>query len=140
VAQRLHRPEPRVELGERLRRLAHSAIDVSDGIAGDLGHIAERSQVSATVEYALIPKSKGFEKVKSAELERDCVLSGGDDYELVFTAPRAHRGELEALAAELKLALTRIGTIEAGSGLQILDANGKPISHRGGFDHFATAK
>jgi thiamine-monophosphate kinase len=140
VAQRLHQPEPRVELGERLRRLAHSAIDVSDGLAGDLGHIAERSQVSATIEYALIPRSKAFEKLKSPELEKDCVLSGGDDYELVFTAPRAHRGELEALAAELKLELTRIGAIATGSGVHILDAKGERIAHRGGFDHFATRK
>jgi thiamine-monophosphate kinase len=64
------------------------------------------------------------------------VLSGGDDYELAFTAPRAQRAEIESLAAELKLALTRIGTVEAGSGLSVLDARGEPIAHRGGFDHF----
>ena len=139
AAKRLHLPEPRVELGERLRRMAHSAIDVSDGLAGDLGHIVERSRVSATVEYERIPRSSSFEKLKAPELEKDCVLSGGDDYELAFTAPRAHRAELEALGAELKLALTRIGTIEAGSGLHILDAKGKPLAHRGGFDHFGKA-
>ena len=139
AAKRLHLPEPRVELGERLRRLAHSAIDVSDGLAGDLGHIVERSRVSATVEYARIPRSSAFEKLKAPELEKDCVLSGGDDYELAFTAPREHRAELEALGAELKLPLTRIGTIEAGSGLHILDAKGKPLAHRGGFDHFGKA-
>jgi thiamine-monophosphate kinase len=64
------------------------------------------------------------------------VLSGGDDYELLFTAPREQRPEIESLAAELGLAITRIGVIEAGSGLRILDAEGKPIAHRGGFDHF----
>jgi len=137
AAQRLHLPQPRVELGERLRRLAHSAIDVSDGLAGDLGHIVERSRVSASVEYERIPRSSSFEKLNAPELEKDCVLSGGDDYELLFTAPRAHRAEIEALAAELKLALTLIGTIEAGSGLHILDAKGKPLPRRGGFDHFA---
>jgi thiamine-monophosphate kinase len=138
AAQRLNLPEPRVELGERLRRLAHAAIDVSDGLAGDLGHIAERSKVSATVDYERIPRSAAFGNLKDAGLERDCVLSGGDDYELVFTAPPAHRGELQALAAELRLALTRIGVIEAGAArVVVLGADGKPLAHRGGFDHFA---
>jgi thiamine-monophosphate kinase len=140
AAKRLHLPEPRVDLGERLRRLAHSAIDVSDGLAGDLAHIAASSGVSASVEYERIPRSASFEKLKAPELEKDCVLSGGDDYELAFTAPREHRAELEALGAELKLALTRIGTIEEGSGLHILDAKGRPLAHRGGFDHFKNQK
>lgn len=136
AARRLHAPEPRVELGERLRRLAHAAIDISDGLAGDLAHILERSQVAATIEYARIPKCAALTRLKDAELEKDCVLSGGDDYELLFTAPREHRAELESLAAELNLALTRIGAIQSGSGLQILDAKGKALAHRGGFDHF----
>jgi thiamine-monophosphate kinase len=140
AAKRLHLPEPRVELGERLRRLAHSAIDVSDGLAGDLGHIAERSGVEARIEYARVPRAKAFKSLQVPELEKDCVLSGGDDYELAFTAPRAHRAEIEALGSELKLELTRIGTIEAGSGLHILDAKGKPVAHRGGFDHFGNQK
>jgi len=138
AAQRLHLPEPRVELGERLRRLAHSAIDVSDGLAGDLAHILERSHVGATVEYARIPKCAAFEKLNDAELEKECVLSGGDDYELAFTAPSAHRAELESLARELGLALTRIGSIHGGDArLTVLDAQGRPLAHRGGFDHFA---
>ncbi|HET9349945.1 MAG TPA: thiamine-phosphate kinase, partial [Burkholderiales bacterium] len=136
AAKRLHMPEPRVELGVRLRGLAHAAIDISDGLAGDLGHIAERSQVAAIVEYARIPRPLVFQKLGAPDLERDCVLSGGDDYELDFTAPTARRAALDLLAVELGLALTRVGTIEAGSGLSILDAKGRPITHRGGFDHF----
>lgn len=137
AAKRLHLPEPRVELGERLRRLAHAAIDLSDGLAGDLGHVLERSRVGAVVEYERIPKSSAFAKLNDPGLEKDCVLSGGDDYELLFTAPREHRSELEALAAELKLALTRIGAIEAGAArLAVLDAQGRPLAHRAGFDHF----
>jgi thiamine-monophosphate kinase len=137
AARRLHLPEPRVELGERLRHLAHCAIDVSDGLAGDLGHIAERSGVHAVVEYSLIPRPAVFRTLNAPDLEKDCVLSGGDDYELVFTAPPAHRGEVESLGAELKLKLTRIGRIEAGSaGVRVLDARGRPLEHRGGFDHF----
>ena len=66
------------------------------------------------------------------------MLSGGDDYELIFTAPRDHRAELEALARELGLALTRIGVIHGGEArLAVLDAQGKPLEHRGGYDHFA---
>ena len=136
VAQRLHRPEPRVELGERLRGLARAAIDVSDGLAGDLGHILERSQVGAVVEYARIPKPAAFEQFR--ELERDCVLSGGDDYELVFTAAQPQRAEIEALSRELNTPLTRIGAIQSGAPkLVVLDPAGKPIAHRGGYDHFA---
>ena len=140
VAGRLHRPEPRVELGERLRGLARGAIDVSDGLAGDLVHILERSQVGAVLEYASIPRPAAFEKFRS--LERDCVLSGGDDYELLFTAGAQQRREIEALARELRIPLTRIGAIRpnaaAGAGeLVVLDAAGLPLAHRGGFDHFA---
>jgi len=141
AAQRLHWPEPRVELGERLRHLAHAAIDISDGLAGDLGHIVKRSQVVATVEYERIPRPSAFEQLGAPELERDCVLSGGDDYELLFTAPSENRAELEALAAELKLKLTRIGTIAAGAArLTVLDARGRALAHRGGYDHFGNRK
>ena len=140
LAARLHRPEPRVELGERLRGLARAAIDVSDGLAADLGHILERSQVGAVIQYASIPRPAAFEKAR--ELERDCVLSGGDDYELLFTAQQAQRREIEALSRELRIPLARIGAIQpsaapGAANLQVLDAAGKPIAHRGGFDHFA---
>jgi len=137
AALRLHRPEPRVELGERLRGLAHAAIDVSDGLAGDLQHILERSQVGAMVHYAHVPRSAAFAKLDDQDLERDCVLSGGDDYELLFTAARERRAELEALSGELGIALTRIGAIRKGAPeLVVLDSQGKPMAHRGGFDHF----
>jgi thiamine-monophosphate kinase len=137
AARRLHRPEPRVELGERLRRLAHAAIDVSDGLAGDLGHIAERSGVHVTLEYARIPRAAAFSSLNLEELEKECVLAGGDDYELAFAAPQAHRAELEALGAELKLPLTRIGGVAAGAPrVTVLDRQGRPLAHRGGFDHF----
>ena len=138
AARRLHEPEPRVELGERLRGLANAAIDVSDGLAGDLGHILERSRVAAVIEYSLIPRNSFFNKVKDPDLERDCVLSGGDDYELLFTAAPARRAELEALARELGLPLTRIGTIQSGEArLAVLDAKGEAMRFKPGFDHFA---
>ena len=137
AAKRLHEPEPRVELGERLRGMANAAIDVSDGLAGDLGHILERSRLGAVVEYDRIPKCAAFTKLKDAQLERDCVLSGGDDYELAFTAATARRADLEALSRELGLALTRIGSIQAGDArLTVLDAKGKPMQVKPAFDHF----
>jgi thiamine-monophosphate kinase len=137
AALRLHRPEPRVELGERLRGLAHAAIDVSDGLAGDLRHIAERSELGAVVHYADIPRPAAFAKLSDEKLERDCVLSGGDDYELLFTAARERRTELEALSRELDIALTRIGSAHKGAAdVVVLDVHQKPMAYRGGFDHF----
>jgi len=137
AARRLHEPEPRVELGERLRGLAHAAIDVSDGLTGDLGHILERSQVGAVIDYERIPRPAALRALKESELERDCVLSGGDDYELLFTAPPERRSQLQLLSGELDLALTRIGIIQAGAvQLLVRDAQGKPMTHGGGYDHF----
>ena len=125
-----------------MRGLAHAAIDVSDGLTGDLGHILERSQVGAVLDYPRIPRPAALRSIAENErnraLERDCVLSGGDDYELVFTAPPSRRDVIEALGRELALRLTRIGSIEAGAPrLVVRDAHGAPISYRGGFDHFS---
>lgn len=136
-ARRLHEPEPRVELGERLRGLAHAAIDLSDGLAGDLGHILERSHVAAVIDYARIPRAAAFAQLADLRLERRCVLSGGDDYELLFTASAERRETLEALGAELGLPLTRIGNIENGAPrLVVRDEAGHAIEHGGGYDHF----
>ncbi len=130
AARRLHEPEPRVELGLRLRGLASGAIDVSDGFAQDLGHILERSGMGAKVEYELLPKFPGASD--------EHVLSGGDDYELLFTCPPARRPAIAALSGELGLRLTRVGTIEArASGLEIIGAAGRRIEPPRGFDHFA---
>ncbi len=130
AVQRLHEPEPRVELGERLRGIANAAIDVSDGFAQDLGHVLERSGVGAVVEYERLPKFPGTVPKQ--------VLSGGDDYELVFTARQERRAELEALAQELGLALSRVGSIQKGEPrLRVLDQDNAPIEVGRGFDHFA---
>jgi len=130
AARRLDEPEPRVELGERLRGIASAAIDVSDGFAQDLGHILERSGAGAVVDYARLPAFPGADARQ--------VLSGGDDYELIFTAREARRAEIETLSRELKLALARVGSIQkAESGLQVLDAERKAMAIARGFDHFA---
>jgi thiamine-monophosphate kinase len=134
AARRLHQPEPRVELGERLRGIAHAAIDVSDGFAQDLGHILERSGVGALVHYPLLPKVP----CADAALQQRCVLSGGDDYELLFTAPQDARAQLAALSAALRLPLARVGAIQPGEPkLQLLDAKGKAMTAERGWDHFA---
>lgn len=137
---RLHAPEPRVALGLRLRGLASAAIDVSDGLAGDLGHILLRSQVSARIDFTRLPRPGAFARLGDAELEARCLLSGGDDYELAFTAPAASHAALLALSEELGLALTCIGRIASaspGPALRVLDAAGQALPVAGGYDHFA---
>ncbi len=129
AARRLHAPEPRVALGQKLRGLASAAIDVSDGLAADLGHVLERSGVGARVDFERVPREAFFEGIE-AGLARRCILSGGDDYELLFTARAARRGEVEALGA------IRIGEVVSGRELTIVDASGRPIANPGGFDHF----
>lgn len=132
----LHQPQPRLDLGLALRGIAHSAIDISDGLLADLGHILECSHAGAEIEYAAIPAETphGID----GSLWRHCVLSGGDDYELCFTVPAAKRGEVEALAARLSLPLTRIGVIVAGQGCTVRSADGSAMTTKeAGYDHFA---
>jgi thiamine-monophosphate kinase len=136
----LSRPTPRIALGERLRGLATAAIDVSDGLTGDLGHILESSNVGASVDLASLPRSAAIDsRLGGAEraLALDCLLAGGDDYELCFTAPESAAARLHALSVALGLALTRIGRIEADPGLVVRDQKGEPLrSVPRGFDHF----
>lgn len=126
----LHRPQPRVALGLALRGLATAAIDVSDGLLADLGHILDESKASANLCIPDLPPPG---------IERDCMLAGGDDYELVFTTPATRRGEVAALASRLGLALTRIGSLEGAvlPRLTLVDADGVPVAvERRGYDHF----
>lgn len=141
----LHRPQPRVALGLALRGLATAAIDVSDGLLADLGHVLDASGVAAKLEIAVPPAPTfGHPTIKPPTFERDyyleCYLAGGDDYELVFTAPAARHAEIEALAATLQLALTCIGTVTDGKAgdIDLRDAQGRVISvAKRGYDHFA---
>jgi thiamine-monophosphate kinase len=139
---RLDTPDARVELGVALRGIASAAIDVSDGLVGDLGHILERSGVGAAIELARIPRSASLDRMLgSTDRPRalECLLAGGDDYELCFCAPATARGKIDAIAQRLALPIARIGGITSESGLVVTDEAGVPIvplPHA--FDHFAT--
>lgn len=133
-------PAPRVELGQRLRAVASAAIDVSDGVVGDLGHVLDASGVGATLELAALPRSRTLGRLLGGgerALALACLLAGGDDYELCFTAPAHAAGQIAALAEQLDVPLAQVGRVEARSGLAVLDEAGhalSPLPH--GFDHF----
>ena len=129
-------PQPRVALGQALRGVAHSAIDVSDGLLGDLSHILRRSGVGATLDVDALPRSGVLRSLSEAR-QREFTLAGGDDYELVFTAAAGRAAQVHAAAAEAQVAVTRIGRIDAHPGLRLLDADGLPVVQRfASFDHF----
>jgi thiamine-monophosphate kinase len=132
----MEQPQPRVALGLALRGIASSAVDVSDGLLGDLGHILKRSQVGATVDVDLVPRSAVLAAQPLAR-QRECTLAGGDDYELVFTAPPSQAGAVQAAARQSATAVTRIGRIDASGQLTLVDAQGRAVPHHfGAFDHF----
>lgn len=143
VLPALYLPTPRVELGIALRRIASAAIDISDGLLGDLGHILERSQagaapIGARLEFAALPTLPVAQAYLHEKVARDCVLAGGDDYELCFTAPAGKRDAVAAAAQSAGVAVTRIGRITAAPGLTVIDADGQSlILDKTGYDHFA---
>jgi len=142
LAPRLHVPTPRIKLGIALRAVAHSAIDISDGLLADLGHICERSRLAAVIEMESIPRSATLQRHVSRPGARTALLAGGDDYELCFTAGPRQRERIVRLARRLRLALTRIGTIvprrRRQATVTVLGSNGKAlILTQRGFDHFA---
>ena len=135
---RLHLPTPRVKLGQKLLGLAHGAIDISDGLLADLGHMLEASKVGAEIDVDTMPVSTAVRGYLEHDAARQAVLAGGDDYELCFTAGSKRYAEIEALGRRLKLNLTRVGRITRKKGLALHDAQGRPVTweHKG-FDHFA---
>lgn len=142
----LEKPRPRLALGQALVGLASAAIDVSDGLLADLGHIAERSACAAAVRLVQLPQLRdlvGSGERYDADLRRlalDCQLAGGDDYELCFTVPAARSPEVAALAAALELPLWPIGEMVAGTPgtVEVFDPDGQPVDiARRGYDHFA---
>ncbi len=135
---RLERPTPRVAHGLALRGLAHAAIDISDGLAADLGHILRRSGVGAVLEPDKLPLSAALCQAVPAPADRlRLALTAGDDYELLFTLPEARAEALAERLAALSVGATCIGRIEAQSGLRLLTAAGPTPYDGGGWDHFA---
>jgi thiamine-monophosphate kinase len=148
VLPRMHEPEPRIALGMQLRSVANSALDVSDGLLGDLRHILKASQVNAEVLIDQLPTSPTLAE-QTQDLRRQCAANGGDDYELCFTAPKNKRTEIESLSTAL-LPLTRIGSITsianaAESELILRAANGNVLTTAESmqlmqsFDHFKSS-
>lgn len=135
--KKLDWPQPRLMLGQALHGIANACIDISDGLLSDLSHILKQSQCGAIVWLELIP-SHAYIK-KNIKQYRDCLLSGGDDYELLFTAPKKMRSSIKLLDKKLGLSLTRIGYICTELNLTVLDKFHQPIAiYNKGFDHFAT--
>jgi thiamine-monophosphate kinase len=142
---RLEQPTPRVALGQALRGVASSALDVSDGLLGDLGHILRTSDTGACIDTSITINliAVGALSISTrgqidAELLHQCTLAGGDDYELAFTAPVTRRAAVAAAAQASSTPVTRIGRVEAEPGLRLVDAQGQPVARRyASFDHFA---
>ncbi|MDB5868526.1 MAG: thiamine-phosphate kinase [Polaromonas sp.] len=142
---RLERPTPRVALGQALRGIATAALDISDGLLGDLGHILSASSVGATLDtsaamhlIAACAHPACARGLISLKKQLECVLAGGDDYELAFTAPAAAREAVRLAAGQAGTPVTRIGRIDAEPGLRLLDAQGELLAERfSSFDHFA---
>ncbi len=131
-------PQPRVALGLALRGVASSAIDLSDGLAGDLGHVLARSAVGATVDVDALPRSAVL-AAQPLVLQHECLLAGGDDYELLFTAPPGRRSAVLAAARQAGVPVSCCGRIDAEPGLRVVDGQGRPVQGPWrGFDHFGT--
>jgi len=139
LVDRYRLPQPRTTLGPALTGLATAALDVSDGLVQDAGHMARRSGVSLVIEAAAIPLSAQVRRHvdSSAALLHD-VLTGGDDYELLFAAPQSRRNQVVDAAASSGTTATRIGRAEVGEGVQVIDADGRVLDglDSGGWDHF----
>lgn len=144
VCRAMEMPQPRVALGQALRGVASSAIDLSDGLLGDLGHVLHRSGVDATVEVDAVPRSAVL-RAQPTAVQRLCTLSGGDDYELLFTVPPGRAAQVSAAGRSAGVALTRIGCIvprvdgRQRPHIGVIDAEGHAVVHTApSFDHFRT--
>jgi len=136
LRERLERPTPRVEAGLALRRRAHAAIDVSDGLLADLGHILHDSGVGAEIELDALPVSEALAALSDGTARWEWQLAGGDDYELLFTAAASARASIAAALAATATPAVRIGRIVAGSGCRVLGADGEWTPSRRGYQHF----
>lgn len=134
----LHRPQPRIELGLLVNSMVHSAIDISDGLLADLGHILRASDVGAEINLRHVPCSHVVRQHLYDPRVQQMVLAGGDDYELCFTAPARNHAEIAKVATLIGVPLTRIGTITQQAGLTVRGLNSELLDIKTlGFDHFA---
>ena len=132
----LHHPQPRSALGLALLGVANSCIDVSDGLAGDLGHILRASGVGAELDLQAVPCIPFLSTALDLPMMQLAVLAGGDDYELCFTAPTEQSAHIQSISASLGLPLTCIGRITKGMGLHVTyQAKNLPLTAEG-YDHF----
>lgn len=140
AAPRMHQPTPRLALGMALAQApaAHAALDISDGLIGDLGHILKASRVGATLDVDALPAGPVLARQPQA-LRRRFTLAGGDDYELCFTAAPEQRAAVLEAARQANTPVTRVGRIEADAGLRLVDANGAALElGLSGWDHFTS--
>jgi thiamine-monophosphate kinase len=134
-APAMHQPQPRVALGLALRDIAHTALDISDGLLADLNHILQASGKGAELDWALFSKPQLVNNVAQSVLQQ-AVLAGGDDYELCFTVSAQRRDEVLALSEKLNLPLTRIGSITEATGLHVTDGEVQIELSQKGYLHF----
>ena len=136
LEEAMHHPQPRTGLGLALRGIATAALDISDGLLADLGHILRASGTGAILDWQAVPKPKLQRSQISESLLQQAVLAGGDDYELCFTSPALHREHLHRLSDQLGLPLSRIGQITEDTSLQVLDGQVPMVLSQKGYDHF----
>ena len=147
IEHRMHQPNPRIELGMQLRDVANAALDISDGLLGDLSHILKQSQVDAQIDLSKLPKSNVLQK-QALSIQNLFAACGGDDYEICFTAPPSQQEKIQAISKLLNLPLTLIGKIlpkaKTEATMHLLDASGNKLSDiesapfLKSFDHFAS--
>jgi len=141
LLEKLELPQPRIALGVELRGIAHAAIDISDGLVADLGHIASRSGLKATVFWKDIPRHPALD-AEALSVQQACGLAGGDDYELCFSAPASSRAAISGVAERQGLPLSRIGSFSPGDAeVEVIDVNGERLwLPARGFDHFSAQR
>lgn len=135
LVSRYTHPTPRLAMGQALRGIASAMIDVSDGLVSDAGHIAERSQVSISLQLEDLPVSAELVASVGRQQALALALAAGDDYELCFTVPADRQAELDRISGELDVPVTRIGTVIAGTGVNVQDASGNIVESKG-YRHF----
>lgn len=140
LIERLHRPSPRIALGQLLADLATAAIDISDGLLADATHLAERSAVAIAIEPHRLPLSSAFRHLAPTRQAATLALTGGDDYELCFSLPPNREEEAKERARQAGVPLTRVGRVEEGYGVSLISATGEAISYEYlGYKHFPVA-